>query len=663
MTKDEILLLRAADAYYNSHQTLMSDAEFDALQEKVKTNTPGSTALLKVGAVVRPDRVKAKLALPMSSLNKVKYGKGELAKFVAKVLKMNSNPTFEISAKLDGMAGQLIIDTMGKPTTLISRGDGVIGEDWSHLIQYLAITDHSFVPSENVLKVFSKDMVLKVEILINHSSYELFKDEFTSARSMAAGLCNRSDFHPGHRHLRVVMHEALTFDGDYLSAPNISELVGVSLPQAFLSSDISEETINSTYLDFKKTSGYPLDGLVIKALGCPTNITVDNPEYTVAFKTEIEDNCVATTVVSIEWVPTRHGKLFPRVHVKPVKVAGVTIQHATGHNARYIIENKLGAGSEVMVTLNNEVVAGIHSVIAANRVAHEEPEFCVVKMDDHGNHYVMVHPDLSMDYKQARVMHFFKTMGVDQVGPKLVEAFGLLGSLNYLDILGLAPQDLVGVGRMQSGQAVKVFRNIRMALNTCSLYKLMDASGVFPEGIGERRLDQLFANISYDSVKQAHVEGRLSTSLIVGIPGFATTTAGLVVEGLRAWFEIEERFNELIIGDQGELPADFMADNTTSVKYIDTVVARTFAKTTTVKTKTSSKASGMVFLWTGFRDEDQEATVEENGGTVASGFSGKVTHLVVVDVEFTSGKVEKARSGGKCKILTKAEFTRFMETL
>ena len=51
---------------------------------------------------------------------------------------------------------------------------------------------------------------------------------------------------------------------------------------------------------------------------------------------------VFATLIGILWTPSKDGYLTPRVQIEPVKLGGVTINFATGKNARFIESNKGG---------------------------------------------------------------------------------------------------------------------------------------------------------------------------------------------------------------------------------------------------------------------------------------------------------------------------------
>jgi NAD-dependent DNA ligase len=74
-----------------------------------------------------------------------------------------------------------------------------------------------------------------------------------------------------------------------------------------------------------------------------------------------------------------------------------------------------------------------------------------------------------------------------------------------------------------------------------------------------------------------------------------------------------------------------------------------------VKTK-SEKLEGQNVTWTGYRDKEQEAIVQENGGQVVS-FGSKTTVLLVSPSGKSSSKGDKARERG-IPVMTWDEFKR-----
>lgn len=67
----------------------------------------------------------------------------------------------------------------------------------------------------------------------------------------------------------------------------------------------------------------------------------------------------------------------------------------------------------------------------------------------------------------------------------------------------------------------------------------------------------------------------------------------------------------------------------------------------------------MSVCMSGFRDNDLEEFIQQNGGNIVSGVSKKTTHLVVKDKSATSSKISKAQSL-EIPILSIEEFSKFI---
>jgi DNA ligase (NAD+) len=67
------LILKAKHAYYYSGEPIMSDAEYDALEDELRTLSPDDPVLAIVGAQVPADSMltKARHSIPMGSQSKV----------------------------------------------------------------------------------------------------------------------------------------------------------------------------------------------------------------------------------------------------------------------------------------------------------------------------------------------------------------------------------------------------------------------------------------------------------------------------------------------------------------------------------------------------------------------------------------------------------------
>ena len=119
------LILKAKHAYYYSGEPVMSDAEYDALEDELRLLDPSDPVLGLVGSPVPPDTMltKARHSLPMGSQSKVN-SEEEFRSWCPK----NEVQAIHASLKGDGASAAAYYRD-GRMVQAISRGDGTVGED------------------------------------------------------------------------------------------------------------------------------------------------------------------------------------------------------------------------------------------------------------------------------------------------------------------------------------------------------------------------------------------------------------------------------------------------------------------------------------------------------------------------------------------------------
>jgi NAD-dependent DNA ligase len=88
-----------------------------------------------------------------------------------------------------------------------------------------------------------------------------------------------------------------------------------------------------------------------------------NPAHAFAFKMVLSDQIAEAKVVGVVWTASKDGYLKPRVQLEPLHLGGVTIEYATGFNAKFIVENKIGVGALIRLTRSGDVIPHIIGVI------------------------------------------------------------------------------------------------------------------------------------------------------------------------------------------------------------------------------------------------------------------------------------------------------------
>ena len=168
-------MIRAAnDAYYCYQNPILTDNEYDILREYTIKHFPKNKAVTEGHTKCKMDIVKNKVKLPyeMWSMDKIKPDTGALDKWKKKY----SGP-YVLSCKLDGVSG--LYSTEGDTPKLYTRGNGKVGQDVSHLIQFLRL------PKE-------PNIVIRGEFIVPKDIFiEKYSSRFANPRNFVAGLVNQ----------------------------------------------------------------------------------------------------------------------------------------------------------------------------------------------------------------------------------------------------------------------------------------------------------------------------------------------------------------------------------------------------------------------------------------------------------------------------------------
>ena len=98
-------LTEASDAYYNTGETVISDAEFDAKKEELRQLNPDHPFLARVGAPLAAHLEKVKHNIPMGSLNNAN-NEEEFEAWLNKITDLGGG--LVVMHKLDGSSIEIV---------------------------------------------------------------------------------------------------------------------------------------------------------------------------------------------------------------------------------------------------------------------------------------------------------------------------------------------------------------------------------------------------------------------------------------------------------------------------------------------------------------------------------------------------------------------------
>jgi len=592
----------AKKEYYNGASS-MSDAEFDRLEDRIKKLEPSWEELGKTGVKVANKKTEVDLLEPMPSLNKM-YPEA-VEKFYKKYKAVK---TWTWMDKLDGTSLQLVYQN-GKPARLITRGDGTRGGDISFFIPHLVKLKR--IPAS----ISSKEQtILRLEGLMPKTVFaKHWAAKFDNIRNTVNGLFNRKDMHDALKHVDLVVLGVYNYT--LPEGLKLARKWGFEVVYHRITADSVEHT--EALASRRLSSQYEMDGLVI----APADWVMDyedseKPTQLVAFKFNDESNAAQVKVKRIIYQTSGFGRIIPKVEIEPTKMDGVMVKHCTVHNAKWMLDRKIGPGAVIKMVRSGGVIPKVVGVVRAGKI--QLPE---VEHELRGVHFHSLEDSKEQDIRV--IDRFLGTLGIEFIARKTIAHlydFGLTSPATYIKLAAASPKvikhmlDPAELGPKQSAKIVGELQRVLCA--EIPLKTLMVASPCFDVGVGDRRLSAIeAAGISMDKLM-------LSSSLEVremleAIKGFGKTTAKLIDDGLE---EFHPWFSSVI-------------------KYI--TVNGKLPKAKKVVAKAGAKLAGVKVTFTGYRDKSAESFIEGLGGEVVA-FSAKTTVLIYKEGGKSSSKVEKA---------------------
>jgi NAD-dependent DNA ligase len=606
-------LRRAAHAYYNgggAEEGLLDDNVYDAALDRLRALDPANPFLEEVGAPP-PSEGAVKLPHAMPSLDKIKPGQDQLRRFLTAAAGAGG---FVLSEKLDGLSALWL--PAGK--RLYLRGDGITGQDVSHLVG---------LGLGGLVQKGGASVAVRGEILLLRSAGEPL------ARAWVNGVIHRKTPAPADvAKLRFVAYEVVSPKG-MRRTEQMAWLAraGYELPwwQEKGAGEVDEAILAGALQARRRESAYDTDGIVVGWNTAPhsesTELRARNPKDCVAFKMPLADQSAETVVREVIWAASAQGYLIPRLRFDPVQIGAATIEFCTGHNARAIVEGRLGSGARVLIRRSGDVIPTLDRVLASAAVVALPPgegvawEWC-------GDAATAVHIrsiGAETDAQIATRLHYFlKALDVPGVGPAtgtaLVEG-GIRGPKSLWDTAPARLSELLGP---KTGGALHA--NLRGALEKAAELDLMVASSRMPRGVGDTKLRAAFAREA-DPRKWS---------------GAAGPPAGWTAASFAAFLSELPKYEAWRAAELPFLPYPVLSQ------------ARSGAAPPPAKANPNAQAA----CFTGFRDKEVEARAIALGHTVASAVNGKTTVLVVPDGAVREGEKVKAARAKGITIMTRGEF-------
>jgi len=587
-------ILKESNKLYYNEQPIMTDNQYDIVKEYIENKYPSNTAIFEIGSPI--ERNKITLPYSMGSMDKIKPDTDALINWMKKF-----NGPYVLSCKLDGVSG--LYTTENEQPKLYTRGDGKIGQDVSHMIQFLRLPK-------------TKGIVIRGEFIISKQIFhDKYKTDFANPRNLVAGIVNHKTIDQKINDIHFIGYEVIKPEMkpieqiSYLNTLNIEVVLNIT------TSTLSNELLSQTLIDWRKNYKYENDGIIV------TNDKIyprkfGNPEHAFAFKMVLSEQIAEAKVVDVIWTPSKDGYLKPRIQIEPIKLGGVKIEFATGFNGAFIQDNKIGVGAIVELIRSGDVIPYIRKII----VPADEPKMPFVSYKWNDTHIDVLLENITGDetVKEKNITGFFRGIGVEGLSNGNISRIIKASYDTVPKILNMSVEDLKNIEGFQLKTATKIHNGIKDKLEKASIVTLMSATNIFGRGFSEKKIELIMD--FYPNVLTSNASKSNKINTISQIKGLAVKSAEIFVDKI-------DDFNHFI----EEINITYKLNETNTHK---------------LDVDKSNPLFGKTIVFTGFRDQEIQDKLTIFGAKLGTSVSKNTFLVVTKDKTDKTGKYLDAEHFG-----------------
>ena len=564
--------------------------------------------------------------------------------------------------KLDGLAVALVYKK-GLFVQGATRGDGRVGEDVTQNLKTIeSIPLKLRIPKESelkkiglekqakkVLEILEKGeieirgeaiMTKKVLAELNKKYKKAGKPQLANPRNGAAGSIRQLDSRLAQeRKLDFYVYSVITDFGQELHEQEheLARLLGFKvLKQNKYCQNLDEVSkFYNTQEKNREKLDFEIDGIVVKVndqnLWPRLGTVGKGPRYMMAYKFAGEQ--VTTRIKEVVWQVGRTGILTPIAILKPVRVGGVIVSHATLHNMDEIERLGLKIGDTVILERAGDVIPKVIKVLSNLRNGKEKsikiPQKCpmclskVEKITGEVAHRCSNKNCYAVNLRKLSHWASKSALDIEGLGPKIIEQLVKVGLVSDIaDFYNLTEGDLKPLERFAEKSAENLIDSIK-AKKEIELPRFIYGLGI--RHAGEESAIELANTFgSLKKIKEAKFEE------IEQIHDFG----GIMAKSIYNWFRDKHNLEIL----------EKLRKNGVIIR----------SKKLEVRNK---KLLGKTFVLTGAMSgltrEEAKAKIRELGGSVSSSVSKKTDYIVAGDDP--GSKYEKGKKLG-VRIINEKEF-------
>lgn len=500
MSVDEIvrLLRHAAHMYYNTKTPIMTDKMYDNLVDRLYKLDKNNNFFAQVGSPIKGKKIK--LPLYMSSLDKIKIVDKWLIKYKG---------PYHLSDKIDGVSAQIYIKN--KNIKMYTRGDGFYGRDITHLLKDI---DYGKV---DFMKI-GFPCNIRGELIILKKDFRKLKGQ-KNARNTVTGIVTSNKYDKNvAKYIKFYAYDIMYPKYKVSYQYKLLKKWGFYTPSNKLVDKLNLHLLNKLLKNRRKLSLYDIDGVVVRDNNVYELIIGKNPKYAFAFKNILTDQLAETKVIKIEWNISKDKIMVPLIFVQKVVILNTEINKVSGKNAKYIKDNGIGVGTTVQIIKSGDVIPQINSVLKG-KTKFVGPMSS--KWEWQGPNIVATSFLTTKNKEQYEIIliyHFFKTLGVKNMGKGIITKLYKNGYNTLSKILHMNVHDFEGITGLGTKIGNKIIADIKQNITNVPLYRLMVATNIFGRGFGKEKLKTI---TKVDILKSYKNHDKLRKKLI-NIPHLTT---------------------------------------------------------------------------------------------------------------------------------------------
>ncbi len=637
------LLNRARRAYEQENTEIMSNYEYDQLYDELQgleqelNTTLASSPTINVGYEVLSELPKERHERPMLSLDKTKD--------VERLKEFLGDQKAMISWKLDGLTIVLTYRN-GELEKAVTRGNGEVGE---------VITNNAKVFKNIPLRIpYTGELVLRGEAVIGYKDFAKINDEiedvdarYKNPRNLCSGSVRQlNNKITAQRNVRfyaftLVRADGVDFENSRLYQMDWLRDQGFDVVEHH---PVTRDTIEDEvkwFADHIEKNDIPSDGLVLVyddiAYGESLGTTAKFPRDSFAFKWA--DEIRETTLLEIEWSPSRTGLINPVAVFEPVELEGTTVSRASVHNISIMEELELGVGDRIQVYKANMIIPQIAENLTRSGV-RDIPKVCPVcggetriNMENETKTLVCTNPRCQAKHIKSFALFVSRdAMNIEGLSEATLEKFIMNGFIkDFTDIFHL--DRYADEIKAMDGFGEKSYLNLQTGIQNArvtTLPRLVYSLGIPNIGIANAKMICRALGNDPEKVMNATADE------LAQISGVGDVIAGTYVQYF-ADEEHREIFQKLLA--EVEIPKEEEPEggqNLAGVNFVITGSVHHFANRGEVKEE-----------------------IEKRGGKVTGSVTSKTNYLINNDVNSTSSKNRKARELG-IPIISEEEFLKML---